>query len=70
VPNVLFAERFDGRGIVSRPGLRQFWEEHRAGTRDHAHRLWSLIMLEFWFRECIDGDAAAEPLEYAVLKVA
>jgi hypothetical protein len=24
-------------------------------------------MLEFWFRNFIDGDAAAEPLEYAVL---
>jgi hypothetical protein len=25
------------------------------------------LMLEFWFREFIDGDAAEEPLEYAVL---
>jgi hypothetical protein len=24
-------------------------------------------MLEFWFREYVDGDAANEPLEYAVL---
>ena len=33
----------------------------------HTRRLWSLLMLEFWFRQFIDGDAAAEPLEYAVL---
>jgi hypothetical protein len=25
-------------------------------------------MLEFWFRQCVDGEAAGEPLEYAVLK--
>ncbi len=67
VPSVLLAPRFDGRGIVSRPALRQLWEEHCTGRRNHAHRLWSLLMLEFWFREFIDGDAAAEPAEYAIL---
>lgn len=70
VPAMLLATRFDCRGIVSRPALRKLWEEHRSGRHDHSHRLWSLLMLEFWFRELIDGDAAAEPLEYAVLKVA
>jgi asparagine synthase (glutamine-hydrolysing) len=67
VPAVLLTPRFDGRGIVSRPALRQLWEEHCTGRRDHSHRLWALLMLEFWFREFIDGDAAEEPLEYAVL---
>jgi hypothetical protein len=70
VPRVLLAERFDGRGIVSRPALRRLWQEHSAGDRDHSHRLWSLLMLEFWFREFIDGDAKEEPLEYAVVRAA
>ena len=68
VPAMLLAPRFDGRGIVSRVALRRIWEEHRSGRRDHAWQLWSLLMLEFWFRQCVDGDAADEPLEYAVLK--
>jgi asparagine synthase (glutamine-hydrolysing) len=67
VPKMLLGPRFDGRGIVSRPALRQLWNEHVASRRDHSRRLWALLMLEFWFREFIDGDAAAEPLEYAVL---
>lgn len=67
VPRVLLAPRFDGRGVISRPALRLLWEEHLAGRRNHAQRLWSLLMLEFWFREFIDGDAAEEPLEYALL---
>jgi asparagine synthase (glutamine-hydrolysing) len=67
VPPVLLAPRFDSRGIVSRPALKQLWEEHGTGRRDHARRLWSLLMLEFWFREFIDGDAAEEPGGYAVL---
>jgi asparagine synthase (glutamine-hydrolysing) len=67
VPKMLLGPRFDGRGIVSRPALRQLWNEHLASRVDHSRRLWALLMLEFWFRDFIDGDAAAEPLEYAVL---
>jgi asparagine synthase (glutamine-hydrolysing) len=67
VPDVILDERFDNRGIFSRPALKAIWEEHRTGRRNHAHRLWSVLMLEFWFREFIDGDAAAHPAEYALL---
>ena len=67
VPDMLLGPRFDGRDIVSRPALRRVWNEHLTARVDHSRRLWSLLMLEFWFREFIDGDAAAEPLEYAVL---
>jgi asparagine synthase (glutamine-hydrolysing) len=67
VPNVLLHEHFDNRGIFSRTALRRLWEEHRSGERDHAHRLWAVLMLEMWFREFIDGDAATQPAEYAVL---
>lgn len=70
VPRTLLAHRFDGRGILSRPALQQLWDEHAGARRDHTYRLWSLLMLEFWFREFIDGDAAEEPAEYALLKVA
>ena len=67
VPTMLLGPRFDSRDIVSRPVLRRVWNEHQSARADHSRRLWSLLMLEFWFREFIDGDAAAEPLEYAVL---
>jgi asparagine synthase (glutamine-hydrolysing) len=68
VPKILLGPRFDGRDIVSRPALRQLWNEHLTRRTDHSRRLWSLLMLEFWFREFIDDDTAAvEPLEYAVL---
>jgi asparagine synthase (glutamine-hydrolysing) len=70
VPTLLLSPRFDGRGIVSRPALRQIWNEHVAGERDHAGGFWSLLMLELWLREHIDGDAAEAPLEYAVLQAA
>ena len=67
VPKVLLGPRFDARGIVSRPALRQLWNEHLSSRANHSRRLWALLMLEFWFRDFIDGDAAEEPLEYAVV---
>ena len=67
VPSILLTPRFDGRGIVSRLALAELWQDHHAGRRDHALRLWALVMLECWFRECVDSDAAGEPLEYAAL---
>lgn len=70
VPAFLLVPRFDGRGIVSRPALAQLWNEHRSGHGNHARRLWSLLILELWFRQFIDDDAADLPLEYAVVKVA
>lgn len=70
VPGVLLGERFDGRGIVSRSALHVLWDEHRLGRRDHSHRLWSLLMLELWLRECIDGGVAEAPLEYAFSRAA
>jgi asparagine synthase (glutamine-hydrolysing) len=67
VPHVLLGERFDTRGIFSRPALEALWAEHQRGGHDHTHRLWSLLMLEFWVREFIDGDGAAQPAGHAVL---
>ena len=59
--------------------VTRWWYGGLAGEESGEDRLRShfadpaaepLVMLEFWFREFIDGDAAAEPLEYAILKVA
>lgn len=68
VPAMLLVPRFDGRGIVSRVALRRVWADHRSGRHDYAWQLWALLMLECWFRQCVDGATANEPLEYAVLK--
>jgi asparagine synthase (glutamine-hydrolysing) len=71
IPHVLLGPRFHGRGVVSRPALQRLWDDHSAGRRDHSHRLWSLLMLEFWFREFLDGDAGAdEAFEYAIVRAA
>lgn len=56
--DLLFDGRLARRGIFNEPVLRQVWNEHRSGRRDHQHRIWAVMMLELWFREFIDGAAS------------
>lgn len=47
----LLSADFRARGVVSEPFLRQLLEEHQSGRRDNQQWLWSLLMLEMWFRQ-------------------
>jgi len=47
----LTSDRFLGRGLVSGPFVKAMLEEHDSGRRDNNYWLWSLLMLELWFRE-------------------
>jgi hypothetical protein len=38
--------------------VHKIWTEHQSGRRDHRHRLWSLLMLELWFRQFVDRSAS------------
>jgi asparagine synthase (glutamine-hydrolysing) len=42
---------FLDRGIVSEPFVRALLVEHDTGRRNNYHWLWSLLMLELWFRQ-------------------
>jgi asparagine synthase (glutamine-hydrolysing) len=50
--------RLRDRGIFDSVAMAALWREHRDGVRDHRHRLWSIVMLELWFRQFVDGAAA------------
>ena len=54
---LLFDGRLTSRGLFRADQLRELWDAHCAGRADHSHRLWSLLMLELWFREYIDITA-------------
>ena len=49
--DLLLSPQFLRRGIVNAPFVRALLDEHDSGRRDNNHWLWSLLMLELWFRD-------------------
>ena len=49
--------RVASAGLVRQPAIDVLIDEHVSGAADRAHELWSLLMLELWYREC--GTAAS-----------
>jgi asparagine synthase (glutamine-hydrolysing) len=62
VAEVLGPASVRARGIFRPDAVRRLLEEHRARRHNHAHRIWSMYVLEHWFR-AREGraDAAAVP---------
>ena len=67
VDELLLTPRFTDRGIFDTSSVARLWRDHRSGRVDHRHRLWSLVMLELWFRTFVDapGARSARTLEAA-----
>jgi asparagine synthase (glutamine-hydrolysing) len=47
----LISRRFLDRGFVSESFLRELLEEHQAERRNNSRTLWSLLMLDMWYRD-------------------
>ncbi len=45
------------RGLFRPEAVAALIDDHAAGRRDHAYRLWALLMLELWFRHHLDPPA-------------
>jgi asparagine synthase (glutamine-hydrolysing) len=43
-----------GRGLFRAEEVSRLIDEHIASRRDHAYKLWGLLMLELWFRHHLD----------------
>jgi len=52
--DLLHPQQIARRGLFAPAEVERLWAEHRAGRRDHSHRLWSLIVLEQWQRMYCD----------------
>jgi asparagine synthase (glutamine-hydrolysing) len=48
------------RGFVTQSGVDQLFHEHVSGRADRTMQLWSLLMLELWFREVADARPARD----------
>lgn len=51
---ILQSELFQKRRIFRPEYINRIIQEHEQGRTDHGKRIWTLLMLEFWFRRYID----------------
>ncbi len=54
----LLGDRLLARGYFRRETIQRLIDEHTRKQRDHAYRLWSLLVLEAWHRRHVDGETA------------
>jgi asparagine synthase (glutamine-hydrolysing) len=52
--DLIMGARTRERGIFRESFLQRVIDEHQTGKRDNSSIMWSLMMLEMWFRECFD----------------
>jgi asparagine synthase (glutamine-hydrolysing) len=46
----LCPSRLASAGLLRQPAIDTLLEAHSSGTKDYAHHLWALLMLELWYR--------------------
>jgi asparagine synthase (glutamine-hydrolysing) len=50
----LLSEKALKRGLFKAERVKQLVEQHTCFKSDHSHRLWTLLMLELWYKRFID----------------
>ena len=56
----VLGSRFQSRGLFKPAAVQKLFDDHQRGAGDYAHHLWTLLMLELWFREFIDQAPAVD----------
>jgi asparagine synthase (glutamine-hydrolysing) len=59
VSETLLSSHAVSRGYFEPRALRRLVDQHVTGEADHAFALWTLLMLELWHREIVDGREVA-----------
>jgi asparagine synthase (glutamine-hydrolysing) len=53
--DLLAPERVAARGLLEPDAVQALVREHRDHRRNHADRLWALMVLELWLRQYLDA---------------
>jgi asparagine synthase (glutamine-hydrolysing) len=56
VNKILLSEKAFSRGIITGEGVKKLLADFDGGDQNAAKNIWSLVILELWFREFIDVD--------------
>ena len=62
IDEYVLSERAAARGLFEPKYVRDLVARHQAGE-NHTERLWSLVNVEIWLRQFMDGEAAGQPVE-------
>lgn len=54
--SIILSEKFINRGLFNYKNINLLLEKHFSGKEDHGYRIFALIILELWFRICIDKE--------------
>jgi asparagine synthase (glutamine-hydrolysing) len=54
--DLVIGDRALQRGNFKPGYLRHIMGEHRRGRRNHSYIIWTLMVLEMWYRKFIDGN--------------
>ncbi|MGI8655343.1 MAG: asparagine synthase (glutamine-hydrolyzing) [Pyrinomonadaceae bacterium] len=57
IDEYVLSERALSRGIFNESFVRSLVERHQQHGENHAERLWSLVNVEMWLRQFMDGEA-------------
>jgi asparagine synthase (glutamine-hydrolysing) len=58
----VLGERAAARGLFEPKYARELVARHQAGE-NHTERLWSLVNVEIWLRQFMDGEASGAPAD-------
>jgi len=59
VTETLRSKTFSDRGLFRPDAISRMLEEHRTRRHNHSHRIWTLFVLEHWFRQHFDSASAS-----------
>lgn len=57
VGDVVLAPSAFARGYLDERSVRELVADHMSGRADRTPHVWALLMLELWFRECVESPA-------------
>jgi asparagine synthase (glutamine-hydrolysing) len=63
---VLLDPRALSRGLFRRDRVRELVRAHEEGRGNHEYRIWTLLMLELWFRTYVDQSIANGPVTLSI----
>jgi asparagine synthase (glutamine-hydrolysing) len=59
VTETLRSKKFTERGLFQPTAIARMLDEHRSRRHNHSHRIWTLFVLEHWFRQHFDSASAS-----------